>query len=234
MTAEHRALRELLGSFALGHLDAAEAAAVRAHLDGCAACRAELVEIAPLAEDLRALDADRLGDLASPPPGLGLRIRAAVAEERLLLDARTAREARRHTVRRRTRSLLAVAAGVVVLLAGVGLGAGLTREPAAPVVPVEQLALQRAGVTAPVVQSAGLVAHTWGVEVKLVATGFADGKRFRAVVRSTDGRLLPAGEFLGTGDRRLTCNLQAALLRPDTEAFLVMDETGTAVLTARL
>ena len=234
MTTEHRALRELLGSFSLGHLDAAEAAPVQAHLDGCATCRAELAEIAPLADELGALDPDRISDVVSPPPGLGLRIRAAVAQERVLLDARAARAARQGTARRRTRALLAAAAGVVLLLGGVGLGAALTREPAAPAVPVEQLAVERADGAAPVVQSAGLVAHTWGVEVKLVARGFTEGERFRAVVRSGDGELLPAGEFLGTGDRPLTCNLQAALLRPDTDAFVVLDETGAPVLTAEL
>ena len=41
-------LRELLGVHALGHLGPGEDAAVRAHLDGCADCRAELAELAPL------------------------------------------------------------------------------------------------------------------------------------------------------------------------------------------
>ena len=36
---DHRRLRELLGSYALGHLDGDEEASVRAHLDGCPACR---------------------------------------------------------------------------------------------------------------------------------------------------------------------------------------------------
>lgn len=236
----HRAQRELLGAYALGHLDEAEAAGARAHLDGCPTCRAELAEIAPLARDLRGLDPARLSDVITPPADLGSRIRTAVADERVLVDARAVGAARRDVRRRRAVALLSVAAAAVLLAGGIGLGAGLERErggPAAPAVPamkVEQLALERTSDTAPSVESAGLIAHTWGVEVKLVATGFAQGELFRAAVRDTSGRLLPAGEFLGTGDRRLTCNLQAALLRPDTEAFVITDAAGTPVLTAAL
>ena len=39
MTPASEHVRHLLGAYALGHLDAEETAAVRAHLDGCAACR---------------------------------------------------------------------------------------------------------------------------------------------------------------------------------------------------
>jgi anti-sigma factor RsiW len=55
---EHRTLREQLGAYALGQLDADARVAVRAHLDGCPACRAELAEIAPLADLLRRVDPD--------------------------------------------------------------------------------------------------------------------------------------------------------------------------------
>ena len=43
---EHRTMRESLGDYAIGRLPDGEAAAVRAHLDGCAACRAELAKVA--------------------------------------------------------------------------------------------------------------------------------------------------------------------------------------------
>ena len=46
MTDGHRELREQLGSYALGHLPDGEALALRAHLDGCAACRADLADLA--------------------------------------------------------------------------------------------------------------------------------------------------------------------------------------------
>ena len=237
MTEEdHRRLRELLGSYALGHLDGDEEASVRAHLDGCPACRLELAEIEPLAAALSELDAARLTEVVTPPADLGARIHAAVAEERVLVSSRAAREARRDVRRRRTRALLAVAAGLVLLVGGIALGAGLTRDsgPAKVQVPVEQLAFEVSADSPLSVSSAGLIAHTWGLEVRITATGFAAGEVFRAAVRTTSGALLPAGEFLGTGQKRLVCNLQSALLRPDATEFVVMDDTGVPVLTTAL
>ena len=46
MSVDHRTIRESLGAYVLGHLDADETTAVRAHLDGCASCRTEADEIA--------------------------------------------------------------------------------------------------------------------------------------------------------------------------------------------
>ena len=43
-------VRPALGAFVLGHLGPGEAAAVRAHLEGCAACRSEAATLAPVAD----------------------------------------------------------------------------------------------------------------------------------------------------------------------------------------
>ena len=51
----HRELREQLGVFALGHGDAEERATVRSHLNECAACRAELDELAKVVALLAAV-----------------------------------------------------------------------------------------------------------------------------------------------------------------------------------
>lgn len=240
---EHRRVRELLGAFALGALPEAEASGLRAHLDGCAGCRAELAEIAPLAGDLSGVDPAALSAVPSPPAGLGERIRAAVAAERELAEARDRRASRRAGVRQGTRR--AVAAAAVLLLAAGALGAGtlLGRStapapqarpaPSASPGPVfEQVALR--GTAGLEVDAATLVPHTWGVEARFEGSGFAAGRTYRAAFRAADGRMVPAGEFLGTGDRVLRCNLQSALLREDATAFLVVDETGAQVLTAAL
>ncbi|MGX5657907.1 zf-HC2 domain-containing protein, partial [Geodermatophilus nigrescens] len=68
---EHRELREQLGAYALGHLTGAERDRVRAHLDGCADCRAELADIAPLAARLAAVDPRALDETPAPPPERG-------------------------------------------------------------------------------------------------------------------------------------------------------------------
>lgn len=161
---EHRRLRELLGAYALGGLPDDLVPGLRAHLDGCASCRGELADIAPLRDRLRGVDVDALSDTPVPPPDLGERIRARVAQESVLV----ARRARPGPTSRR---LLAAAAAVAVLTGAVGVGAAVGRgtPPTAPValptptapLPVEEVALQAGrGVTA---RTATVVAHSWGV-----------------------------------------------------------------------
>jgi formamidopyrimidine-DNA glycosylase len=111
---------------------------------------------------------------------------------------------------------------------------GLKRKESADRTECRSCIASASAASSPQVQSAGLIAHTWGVEVRLVGTGFDQGGVYRAAFRTRDGQLLPAGEFLGTGEKKITCNLQAALLRPDTEAFVVMDAAGVPVLSATL
>ena len=226
----HREVRGLLGSHALGQLPATEATAVQAHLDGCADCRADLAEIIPLVTDLHGVDPDRLSTVASPPPDLGERIRAAVAAESGLRD----RARQRAGWRRRA---LAVAAAMALLTTGTAVGAAVfprtqtgQATPAGPFEPIEV----RTDLPGVLVSRAGLIPHTWGVEVRLEGSGFPAGQAFQAVVLGADGVTRPAGQFLGTGDRPLTCNLQAALLRRDTSRFLVLDATGRPVLSADL
>ena len=217
----HRRLRELLGSYALGHLPRTQTASVRAHLDGCADCRAELAEIAPLADDLRGIDPDRVSTLVTPPPHLGERIRGAVGQERTLRDRRV----------RSTRLLAAAAAVAAVLAVGaVGFALGDRRD-AGPPQPFEAVAVSGAE---GVVADAGIVPHTWGVEIKLVATGFAQGESYAVTVRTEDGRQRSAGAFVGTGARQMTCNLNSDVLRGDAAGFTVVDAAGAVVLSADL
>ena len=244
---QHRRMREQLGAYVLGALPPEEAVGVRAHLDGCSACRAELAEIAPLADDLRAVDPEALSTLPVPPAELGERIRSRVGAERALVGARTRQQQRQVRARRS----LAVAAALVLVAGAVGVGAAVGRStapagvaapppaapspaapPAAPAPQGEQVAVRAVGDVR--ADPATVIAHTWGVEARFEGAGFDDGEVYRAAFRSTDGRLLPAGEFLGTGDRRLKCNMQSALLRDDATGFVVVDSAGRTVLAADL
>jgi anti-sigma factor RsiW len=56
----------LLGSYALGGLEAREVAELEEHLGGCAACRRALERVAPLPRLLDSLDPDQSGDAAPP------------------------------------------------------------------------------------------------------------------------------------------------------------------------
>lgn len=214
---DHEALRTALGPYVLGDLPPAEAHALEAHLDTCAACTAELAELTPVAAALSGLRGTR-PSLPLPPADLGERVSAAVAA-----DARR-RPGARAAARRAGALLVAAAVGAVLVL-------GVTRwvaEPAAPPVPVEAVPVEVG--TPGVVASAGLVDHTWGVEVKLTATGFTAGDRYRVVVLGPDGTEFPAGEFVGTGARTMRCNLSSSVLRERASGFEVVGEGGRVLV----
>lgn len=234
--ADHRDLREILGSYALGHLSGPEADRVRAHLDGCADCRAELDGLLPLARRLDAVDAAAFGELELPPPSLGEDVRRAVAQARHARDADELDRRRVADAARRRRGLVRMlgAAAAVVVALGIGGVVGRTTAPEPPSVPTEAISMEVARADEVAVESADLVAHTWGVELRIVAVGFAEGQTFRAAFRTDDGTLVPAGEFRGVGDASMTCFLQSATLREDVTQVLVTDESGTTVLSSDL
>lgn len=235
---EHRTLREMLGSLALGHLTAAEADRVQAHLDGCAECRAELAEVASVVPLLDRVDPVTFASPASPPADLGARIRAAVAAEPPRTDDLAHRRTSRHARPGRTRSRLVVAAAAV-LVVGVGIGGVVGRatappEPAAAPGPYEPITLEEVGDVNLVVDEAGLVPHTWGVELAMDGAGFTEGAVYRAKFRDEQGRLQPAGRFLGTGAAEMSCSLQSGVLREDVQEVVVVDEQGRTVLRSAL
>ncbi|MGY2067390.1 anti-sigma factor family protein [Blastococcus sp. SYSU DS0619] len=218
---EHRDIREQLGVYALGHGTAAERAAVRAHLDGCADCRGELAELSPLAPRLAGVDPDRLDEAPAPPAGLREAVLARIAAEE--------RERPVPLPTRRRTALVAAAAATGIAAAGFGVG-WLTR-PVPPPVPQESVAVEitEAGIDA----SAALVAHTWGVEVKLSGEGFTAGEVYRVAVTEEDGDVVQAGSFLGVGPAELHCNLNSSVLREDASGFAVVDAEGAVVLRSR-
>ncbi|WP_049572385.1 anti-sigma factor [Nocardiopsis sp. SBT366] len=214
----HRGVRDLLGAYALDMLGPDQRAAVSAHLDGCAECRAELDFVAPAAELLPLADPDRLSELPAPPPELGERIVAGVRAEHVP-----------HARGRRARRLLAACA--VTLLVGVGAGVVAGHAFFAPEpVPLEGVAttVHEAGVDA----EAELIPHTWGVEIRLTGTGFEEGRTYRATLLDATGGEHPAGEFVGVGADPMVCNLNSALLREDAVGFEITDEGGDPVVSS--
>ena len=219
MDDAHRAMRESLGAFVLGHLDPTETARVRAHLDGCAACRAEYDALAPLAVALRDVDPNSLEESLEPGALLGARIEAQIAAERTRRRRRTAAQ----------RALVGTAAGLILVLTFVA-GGRLTGDDVDPV-PLEAVAVTSEidGVTA----DADLVDHTWGVEIKLNVAGLDDGATYSTTVQA-EGRDYPAGEFIGVAGVEIHCNMNASVLRDDAEGFTVWDSDGRPVLRADL
>jgi hypothetical protein len=74
--ARHAATRDLLGAFALGAVDAEEAATVRTHLATCAECQAEIAELWLAVDSLPGMI-----EPMEPPPALRDRIAAAIRAE---------------------------------------------------------------------------------------------------------------------------------------------------------
>jgi predicted anti-sigma-YlaC factor YlaD len=187
-TESCRAWRERLASSLLGRIDADEEVALRAHLDGCASCRAEAAELGAVVALLPLADVTRLIEVPSPPSDLGERVVSLVADE-------AARSRRRR--RGRAAAGLAVAAafvlGASVLATGDG-GVDLTFE--AP-----------AGVTA----SATLAERAWGTQIELDVAGLPAGETYGVWLERPDGSRTPAGTFVAVAEREMHLVLAAGL-----------------------
>lgn len=213
---EHRSLRESLADRAIGRLSGDEAAALDAHLDGCPGCRAELREISSVLGPLDGVEPDRLDDVPAPPADLGDRIVAAA-------------RAGGTPPRRSARWIPVAAASVVAAVVGAGVGYGVGDHDGIPREPVAVQALD------PAVQaSATAIPHTWGVEIVLDGDGFRSGATYRVFVDGDDGRRAAAGEFIGTGESPMVCNLNSSMLRSDATSFTVVDVSGGSVLRGDL
>lgn len=218
---EHRYWREMIGAFVLGRLKEDERAALQAHLDGCAECRAEVEELLPVAGALADAAPEHVDPEELPPENLIDEVVAQVGRERQL---------HRRWQRRRWfgRSALAVAAAALF----VAIGFFVLPRLLAPEVPLEPVAFTE---VAPGVEAeADLIAHTWGTETRLIASGLNDGQTYRVMLQSEDGDRVPSGAFIGTGDEPLECNLNAALLREDATRLVVRATNGELVLSADL
>ena len=157
----------------------------------------------------------------SPPPDLIDGILAQVGRERQLRKRRQRR-------RRVGRSILATAAAALF----VAIGFFALPPLISPGPPLEQVTFSEtaAGVEA----HANLIAHTWGTETKLVASGLRDGQTYKVALVSGDGALVPSGAFIGTGESPMECNLNAPLLREDVAGLEVRSANGELMLYAEL
>ena len=98
-----RDLRGALGAAALGGIDSADDIALRAHLDGCAACRAELRELTLVAGALAAVPLSAVDAAPAEPSGaLGSRVLERLARERDVVRSRAS--AARSSARVRSRA----------------------------------------------------------------------------------------------------------------------------------
>jgi len=183
MTSEAcREYRAALGAVALGTADPGEELALQAHLDGCAACRAELRELTSVAAALPLADPTHVvGDLPQPPTGLGHQVLDRVAAERSA-----------HRIRLRRR--IAVAAATATAIAAAILALVLVVPSSSSPAGTHVVFASRVGVSA----VATLRARDAGTEVAFHVSGLHPGDYYWLWLTGSDEHRIAAGTFQGT------------------------------------
>jgi anti-sigma factor RsiW len=208
-------VRAQLGAHALGQLSPSEAAAVEAHLEGCAGCRREADELAGVAALLPLADTERLGAASSPPSDLLDRVFDRIARERELGRRR----------RRRAslgKAMLGLAAALVALV--------LIAAPFGPSGEVVALASNLPGVTGQVT----LHERPTSQWVELDTTGLPVGEEFAIWVQDrASGEKVRCGTFRVTPGS-LHIALYSSVSYDRAEAVGVSTLDGEVVMQATL
>lgn len=180
MTAERcREWKESLGPLALGGLSGEEEAALRAHLEGCRECRAELDSLTAVARLLALADPERLETAPSPPAELADRVAAKIGAER---RGERGRRWRRGLALSGATAAVATAAVAIFVLPGGGEG------PPQRHVSFESLpAGMKIGAT--------LEPHAFGTEIHVYVKGARSGELCRVFLTDPEGGRMPAGSF---------------------------------------
>jgi hypothetical protein len=218
MTDSCRDWRGALGAAALGNIDASEEIGLRAHLDGCADCRAELRDLTAVARALRSVPvANVTGEAAEPSDALAGRVLDSVAHER---DARRTRRTRRALAS--VGAFAAAAAAVIALVLLVGnLGSSS---------PGKRVVLPgRNGATA----TATLLSKSVGTEIDAKVAGLQPGHYYWMWLTGDDEHRIGAGTFRGSRDA-INLRFTAAISLNKAHRIWVTDEKDHVVLDARV
>jgi len=207
-TDDCRHWKEGLGAYALGHLSREESAGVEAHLEGCAACRAEVDSLMSVARLLPHADPAQFGPAPQPPPELGKRIAATISSER-----RAQRQRRRWRFGLGFGGAAAAAAAAAVLaifVLGGGSGGGE---------PEQHIAFN--ALPKGVKIGATLKPQAFGTEIDMYVKGIRSGTLCRVYMRGPDGRDVSAGTFRYRWGGDSAATLSAALDLSRAEALVV-------------
>lgn len=201
-----RQWREALGAYALGHLPDDEQAGIEAHLEGCAACRAEAESLLAVSSLLPHADPARFGPAPQPPPELGKRIATTIGAER--------RSKRR---RRRLHFGLgfggaAAAAAAAVLAIFVLSGSGESS-------PEQHVAFR--ALPEGVKIGATLEPQAYGTEIHMYVKGISSGTLCRVYMRGPAGENVSAGSFRYRWGGDDAATLSSALDLSRAEALVV-------------
>jgi hypothetical protein len=211
-----RQWKESLGAYALGHLSEQERVALEAHLEGCAACRAEAASLGAVARMLPHADPARFGDpVPHPPADLGKRIAATIGAER-----RTERRQRRLRFGLGFGGAAAAAAAAVLaifILTGNNGGGG----------PEQHVAFR--SLPSGVKIAATLEPQAFGTEIHMYVSGIRSGTLCRVYMRGPDGSNVSAGTFRYRWGGDASAVLSAALDLSRAQALVVHAGSRTFV-----
>lgn len=213
---ECREWRELLGAYALGHLEGDERAGLEAHLEGCAGCREELAALAPVARMLPHADPARFELAPQPPPELGRRIAATIEGEKQQAQQRRRRRAFGGLA---FGGAAAAAVAAVLLLFVFG---GSSPDASQPV----KFTNLPEGISI----DATLEPHAYGTEIHMYVHGVPSGTLCRVWLRGANGASYPAGTFRYRWGDDSDAVLSSALDISRTRAVVV--DTGKRTFVA--
>lgn len=215
-TESCREWRESLGPQALGTLPEGERAALEAHLEGCAECRAELASLAGVARLLPLADPAHFETAPTPPASLADRVAATIRAER------RARKRRHRRLGLAFGGATAAAAAAVLAIAVLPGGGNSP--------PEQQVAFRN---LPPGLQiSATLEPHAYGTEIHMYVKGAPSGTLCRVFVRGPGGARQPAGSFRYRWGEDSDAVLSAALDLARTRAIGV--RVGERTYVARV
>jgi len=203
-----RQWREQIGALVIGGLDAAESAALLAHMDNCDECRSEAESLAGTANLLDLVDPARLAAPApSPPDGLAERISERIGEEK------RQRRRRRTTLAGGGVAFAAAAAAIAAIVLPGNSGTSQSQD-------VQNLAF--AGLPGGVTINAALEPRPSGTEIRMSVRGIRSGTLCRVFVRRSTGALVPAGSFRYVYDTdQAPADLTTAVDLADMRAVIV-------------
>ena len=215
MSAEScREWHDSLAAYALDQASEQERAALEAHLEGCAACRAEHDSLAGVARLLPLADPEHFDTAPSAPPSLADRVVATIRAER---RAQRRRRFRLSLAFGAATAAVAAAALALFILPGGSSGAPERHVAFASTPPGMKI-------------SATLVPHAYGTEIHMYVKGAPSGTLCRVFVRGPNGVQQSAGSFRYRWGSDADAVLSAAMDLSRTRAIGV--QVGTRTFTA--
>ena len=250
-----------LGAYLVGGMTDRESHDMRVHIDTCAWCSAELLQLQPVADllDSTELATAIIGERLDPTPEMAARLFARAARESASATSPASpfsptsvgddlpKRPARPRIRRRT----IVAAGAAVFALGVGSTLGTQQlvandKPAenGPSKNVEKIAFQRISMTTP--RKPAVPAKAWaaidqtpaGTYAYLYVRDFEVGKVYKWWFVKRDGTKVPLGSFRYPGhvggEEWLRCPGHTAFDRSELIAVGATDDAGVDIVRQEL